>query len=279
MGFVWATDISVGAAVDAADRNETKTNIGTLYTGLGKNWPGNVRFPGCGGAGFDPGAPCPVIWDMVPGDSIYQTPGAHPVSELQEARDKLDWIWDNKCAADNAGHDNPENAAANPNTREVANPNTRAAANPITQSGENPVTNISNDPGCPSACPTDNPGANPITQSGENPVTNISNDPGCPSACPSNNNPANAITNTGEDAVANSGFFQDLAVHKSGDEDTNQGGYCAPDWGTVESTYCSSNQIVVDVVVDVTNLDLVHENHCTAEFGGVFYRVYYNELP
>jgi len=278
--FVWVTNVGVGASIDAADRNETKTNISALYVALGANWPGNVRFPVCGGAGFDMVGPCPVVWDIAVGDSIYQTPAAHPISELQEARDKLDWIWDNKCAAENAVHDNPVNAAANPNTQAAANPITQALENPVTQAAANPTTQAAENPVTQAAAnPTTQAAANPTTQAAENPVTNVSNDPGCGTDCPSDNPAANLATETGEDTGAMGIYNQDLAVHKSFDEDANQGGYCAPDWGTVQASYCSSNQVIVDLFVDVTNMDIVHENHCTAEFGGVFYRVYYDELP
>lgn len=210
MGFVWVTDVGVGASIDAADRNETKDHVSELYTALGKNWPGNVRFPVCVGAGYDLAEPCPVVWPIAPDDTIYQTLGAHPVSELQEARDKLDWLFDGDiCNIDNIGHDNPENAAANPTTLGAANPVTNVtyqpgcgadcpselgAANDVTQSAENPITNTSFQPGCDSDCPLELGAANPITQDAENPITNTSFEPGCGADCPLEDGAANPET-------------------------------------------------------------------------------------
>lgn len=108
MGFIWMTSVAPGEPVRANQRNEEKTNEAALYAALGKNWPGNPRFPACGGAGFDMAAPCPVVWDIAVGDSIYQTPGAHPVSEFQELRDKIDWLSDNLCGTHNAAFDSGE---------------------------------------------------------------------------------------------------------------------------------------------------------------------------
>jgi len=179
MPFVWATDVSVGADIDAADRNETKTNIEWLYNALAANWPGNVRFPACGGAGFDMAAPCSVVWDIAIGDDIYQTPGAHPVSELQEARDKLDWIDDNKCPVDNAAFDSGEDFGEDSGVN--------AGANTGEDAGDNVGAKVGEDTG-------EDVGANVGANAGEDNAEDVSADSG-----------ANVGEDSGENVSANSG--------------------------------------------------------------------------
>lgn len=277
MGFAWVTNVGVGADIDAADRVETKTNIASLYTDLGKNWPGNVRFPACGGAGYDMAAPCAVVWDIAPGEDIYQTPGAHPVSELQEARDKLDWIDDNKCGTENVGHDSPENAAANPTTLGAANPITRGAANPI--------THVTYQPGCGSDCPSEDAAANDYTQSAENPITNLIYQPGC-SDCPLEDGAANPATqyeddlgctaacpaaNTGANPSANDPYNADLATYKAIYEGDHYSGDDANDRGTVRSTNFYENWPILFYGV----LTIYNTPYCSSEKSGVFTHVYY----
>ena len=228
MGFVWVTDISVGAAVDAADRNETKTNIAGLYVALGKNWPGNVRFPGCGGAGFDMAVPCPVVWDIAVGDSIYQTPGAHPVSELQEARDKLDFLEDDHCGVDNATHDDAEDIGED------------AGANVGANTGED----VGDDTGADSGDDTSEDSGDYVSaQVGEDTGENVGADSG---ANTGEDSGANAGANTGEDVGANSGadIGEDVGQHVGANtaedigadsaEDTNDD---FGDFGTYDSIY------------------------------------------
>ncbi len=206
MGFVWVTDISVGAAVDAADRNETKDNIASLYTDLGKNWPGNVRFPNCGGAGFDMAAPCPVVWDIAVEDSIYQTPGAHPVSELQEARDKLDFLDDDHCGVDNGAHCNAEDSGKNVGANVGEDTGENVGADTGEDVGANIGANVGEDTGEDSG---DNLGANIGADTGED----VGADTG-----------ANVGENSGEDVGANSGAFigadYDAEVGDDGGHDT-----------------------------------------------------------
>ena len=266
MPFVWVTNVGVGADIDAADRNETKTHIGTLYTTLGANWPGNVRFPVCVGAGYDVAAPCPVVWDIAAGDDIYQTPGAHPVSELQEARDKLDWIWDNKCAADNAGHDNPVNGAANPTTQGAANPTTNAIAesteDAVTQAVANPVTQavaeITEDL---------------ITQAVANPATQFEDQMGNVAHCPLENTGEDGTVYTGEDSTAyptNQGIY--VGAEKGADLDLNQSGDENEDFGGVQG----GHHLSVDGLHDILDRTIYVTNHCFAEFGAEYTHVQYD---
>jgi len=103
VGYWTDNPIDVGDVIRASDVggeqgvNEIKNYISAIYVNQALNWPGNASFPACGGAGFDGAAPCPVVWDLAPGDTVYQTPGAHPVSEFQEFRDKLDYLFDQLC--------------------------------------------------------------------------------------------------------------------------------------------------------------------------------------
>lgn len=280
MGFAWVTNVGVGANIDAADRNETKTNISTLYTvWLGANWPGNLRFPACLGAGFDVAAPCPVVWDIAVGDDIYQTPGAHPVSELQEARDKLDWAWDNRCVTENAGHDNPVHGAENASTRAAANPTTYGIAQSleqiITQAVANPNTNAV-------AQSTEDA----ITQAIANPGTQFVDDPGCPADCPlddgvDNTDYTGENTNeyVGEDSTAHPTYNEVyVGAEKGADQDLNQSGD-QTDRGSVYASNCGTYLALDDFVVDMAVYQVYQSPHCYGENVAVFNYVDYYDNP
>ncbi len=78
MAFSWTQDVSVGASIDAADVNEIKTNLDSIYSELG------ITRTGCvSGAG----------WTELPvsaGDPITS-------AQFQEMRDVTDYAYDNKC--------------------------------------------------------------------------------------------------------------------------------------------------------------------------------------
>jgi len=78
MAFSWVQDVSVGASIDAADVNEIKTNLDSIYTSLG------ITRTGCAsGAG----------WTKLPvsaGDAITSV-------QFQELRNVTDYAYDNKC--------------------------------------------------------------------------------------------------------------------------------------------------------------------------------------
>lgn len=242
---MWVTNVAVGASIDAADRNETKTNVEWLYNTLGANWPGNVRFPVCVGAGFDIAAPCPVVWPIAVGDSIYQTPGAHPVSELQEDRDKLDWIWDNKCGVDNAIANPTTQAGENPATQALEQVTTQAAANPSTQALEQVVTNVSFQPGCDADCPLED-GVDNMDYTGDDYNEKI-----------------------GHDVVAWLTNEGDLGTHYTSDQADNSG-VNSPDYGGVCPAQFSTYQIVVHPLVN----EVAQASHCYAENAGVYTHVF-----
>lgn len=290
MGFAWVTNIGVGADIDAADRVETKTNIASLYTDLGKNWPGNVRFPACGGAGYDMGAPCAVVWDIAPDEDIYQTPGAHPVSELQEARDKLDWIHDNMCGAENVGHDSPENAAANPttqspaqsleraithavaqsleraNTHAVAQSLERAITETVAQSLERAVTQTnaeSLERAITQSVAQELERA--ATQSLERSATQYQDQMGCVTYCP--------YADTGANPNANNPHYGDLVTFEALVAGTNYSGDDANDRGTVRSTNFYENWPILFYGV----LTIYNTPYCSSENSGVFTHVCYSD--
>jgi len=78
MAFSWVQDVSVGASIDAADVNEIKTNLDSIYTALG------ITRTGCAsGAG----------WTELPvsaGDVITS-------AQFQQLRGATDYAYDNKC--------------------------------------------------------------------------------------------------------------------------------------------------------------------------------------
>ena len=90
MGFAWVQDISVGAVANAADLNEVKTNLDTIYTAL------SITKTGCAsGAGW-------VELPVAAGDSIKSV-------DFQELRSVTDYAYDHRCpvhdVADNSGVD------------------------------------------------------------------------------------------------------------------------------------------------------------------------------
>ncbi len=90
MAFVWTEDVGVGDSIDAADVNEVKTNLDTIYTTL------SITRGGCAsGAG----------WTELPvstGDDITS-------AQFQQMRDATDYAYDNKCP----GYCNDENTGYN----------------------------------------------------------------------------------------------------------------------------------------------------------------------
>jgi len=100
MGFIWVEDISVGALIEAADWNEVMTNIESLYTALGKD------YPGCSGPGW---VTFPVTGASLPEEEGDEILSAHPV----ELRTRIDYLADNLCGADYVDHDVDENVGAN----------------------------------------------------------------------------------------------------------------------------------------------------------------------
>jgi len=117
VGYWTDSPIDVGDVIRADDVgaeqgiNPIKDYVDDIYVDQALNWPGNVRFGACAAAGFDIAAPCTVVWDLVPGDTVYQTPGAHPQSEFQEIRDKLDWLWEQLCCTAYCETDNSDHYA------------------------------------------------------------------------------------------------------------------------------------------------------------------------
>lgn len=88
MAFTWSENVSVGASIDAADVNEIKTNLDTIYSDLG------IDRDGCTGAG----------WSELPvssGDAIAN-------AQFQEMRDVTDYADTNKCPSDNATYQSTE---------------------------------------------------------------------------------------------------------------------------------------------------------------------------
>jgi len=78
MSFSWTQDISIGASIDAADMNEVKTNIDSIYTYL------SITRTGCGsGAG----------WTELP------VSAGSPIEnvDLAQLRAAIDYAYDNKC--------------------------------------------------------------------------------------------------------------------------------------------------------------------------------------
>ena len=89
-----ATDDEIGIV----DPNEIRTYIEALYTDQSLNWPGNVRFVSCLGAGFDTSGPaCTMVWPIATDDPDHQVPGDYPQDELTELRDKINWFYDMGC--------------------------------------------------------------------------------------------------------------------------------------------------------------------------------------
>jgi len=78
MPFVWTQNIAVDALIEAADVNEVKTNLDSIYTALG------ITRGGCGAGGG---------WVELPvgvGDLIES-------ADFQEMRDVTDFAYDNRC--------------------------------------------------------------------------------------------------------------------------------------------------------------------------------------
>lgn len=93
MPFVWTENIAINASIDAADINEVKTNLDSIYTALG------ITRGGCGaGAGW---VELPVAVD-----SLIES------ADFQEMRDVTDFAKDNKCPAYDATDRAPFNATA-----------------------------------------------------------------------------------------------------------------------------------------------------------------------
>jgi len=86
MGFIWTDDpLVVGTTnVEALHYNEPKTNIDTLYTALGLN------YPGCAGAAW-------TLLPVVLGLGVKAT-------ELTQLRQRLDFAYDSWCGTHNATH-------------------------------------------------------------------------------------------------------------------------------------------------------------------------------
>ena len=100
MPFIWVQNISVGASVDAADLNEVKTNLDTIYTAL------SITKTGCAsGAG----------WVELP----VSAAGVIQSADFQELRAVTDYAYDNRCpvhdVADNSGVDTGDNSAEDNN--------------------------------------------------------------------------------------------------------------------------------------------------------------------
>lgn len=108
MAFVWSEDVSVGASIDAADVNEVKTNLDTIYDDL------SITRNGCGsGAG----------WSEFPvsaGDAITS-------AQFQEMRDVADYAYDNKCPGYdsdyNSGVDSDDDSGVDGDYNSVVNSN------------------------------------------------------------------------------------------------------------------------------------------------------------
>jgi len=273
VGFIWGTNVGIGDDIDAADRNETRTNIEWLYNALGVNWPGSPRWLPCVGAGFDIAAPCPVVWPIAVGDSIYQTPGAHPISELQEERDKLDWIWDNRCGVDNA--------AANATTLGAANPTTQIGDQLATDAGDQLATDA---------------GDQLATQAGDQLATEFQDQMGNVAHCPLefavNDGDYTGYDNgelTGAAPTAFGVNQGDLAANLGMDNVDNSGVY-SPDYGGVNynqnvtdnPSVQWTNNVLVDIPVNAVYNFEHHEidnspAHCYAENAGVYTQVLYDD--
>mgnify|MGYP001773958814 CR=1 FL=1 len=88
MAFTWQQGVEVGNSIDAADLNEIKTNIDSIYSYLG------TTYPGCAsGAGWS------SIWPIQGGGTV-------PIlaSHFLELRSKVDYVYDNWCRTHYNGH-------------------------------------------------------------------------------------------------------------------------------------------------------------------------------
>ena len=91
MAFNWQQDVSQGASIDAADVNEIKNNLDSIYTYLG------ITRSGCSsGAGW---TKLPVS----PGDVIT-------AAQFQELRAVTDYAYDHWCTTHYSGHDSTYNS-------------------------------------------------------------------------------------------------------------------------------------------------------------------------
>jgi len=165
MGFIWVEGIAVGDSIDAADYNEVKTNVDTLYTDLGKN------YPGCVGPGW-------VIMPVAADDGIL-------TSQSTELRNRIDWIEDNKCGADQVAHNLPvdagENVGVNVGADSGANTGEDVGENVGANAGANPGENVGEDVGANSGAFTDedvgeNVGANTGEDTGDDSGANVGAD-------------------------------------------------------------------------------------------------------
>lgn len=86
MAFSWVQSVSIGASIDAADINEIKTNIDSIYTYL------SLTRAGCtSGAG----------WTVIPvsvGNIITS-------AQFKQLRDVADYAYDRRCTTNWASYD------------------------------------------------------------------------------------------------------------------------------------------------------------------------------
>lgn len=88
MAFNWQQNISPGASIDAADLNEIKTNIDSIYSYL------RLRRTGCAsGAGWS------SIWPIQGGGTV-----AIQASHFLELRNVIDYAWDRWCTYHYSSH-------------------------------------------------------------------------------------------------------------------------------------------------------------------------------
>lgn len=88
MAFGWIQDVNIGASIDAADVNEIKDNLDSIYDDL------SIDRPTCAGAG----------WSELPvsgGETIAS-------AQFQELRAVTDYADDNKCPSDNTTYQSTE---------------------------------------------------------------------------------------------------------------------------------------------------------------------------
>lgn len=154
MGFVWVEGIAVGDSIDAADYNEIKVNIDTLYAGLGKN------FPACAGAAW---VGLPVAAD----DPIL-------TADSQELRDRLDFLQaGDMCGTFNATH-HPDNQVGDDDPHCVDNTDNSTHC-PSDNPAECPGDNGAECPSFDSVDHTDNPSHEDVYQIGDQGADNPSN--------------------------------------------------------------------------------------------------------
>lgn len=144
MSFTWTQTVSAGSHIDAADINEVKTNVDSVYTYLSKT------RSGCGsGAG----------WTVFP----VSTGGQILATQATEMKAAIDWIDTNKCTTYCASQYTSNNPGADSGVNigedSGANPGNNSGANSGLDSGANGGHNTPTDVGAftnafnPDYCP------------------------------------------------------------------------------------------------------------------------------